>query len=154
MGKNIGKNIGKNLSNKYSQKLLYHTAKSSTDALKTASKRVTQKPAEATSDFLDNKIANKITKNYSKILQKRLKGKQKFQKKDIYLQKKDSKLLMTTIKFKTAMLKSSLCDHSDAYILVKRTIILVGHGADAAAVQEDRNNKQAIFKNSVYCLYN
>ena len=29
------------------------------------------------------------------------------------------------IKFKTIMLKSSLCDYSDAYILVKRTIKLL-----------------------------
>ena len=29
------------------------------------------------------------------------------------------------IKFKTTMLKSSLCDYSDAYILVTRTILLI-----------------------------
>ena len=39
------------------------------------------------------------------------------------------------IKFKTTMLKSSLCDYSDAYILVKRTITITGAGADAAARQ-------------------
>ena len=46
------------------------------------------------------------------------------------------------------MLKSSLCDYSDAYILVKGTITLVGKGADAAAIQPDRSDKQVIFKNS------
>ena len=39
------------------------------------------------------------------------------------------------IKFKTTMLKSSLCDYSDAHILVKETITINGRGADAAARQ-------------------
>ena len=37
------------------------------------------------------------------------------------------------IKFKTTMLKSSLCDYSDAYILVKGKIRITGAGDDAAA---------------------
>ena len=37
------------------------------------------------------------------------------------------------IKFKTTMLKPSLCDYSDAYILVKGKITITGAGADAAA---------------------
>ena len=37
------------------------------------------------------------------------------------------------IKFKTTMLKSSLCDYSDIYILVKGAIISTGAGADVAA---------------------
>ena len=37
------------------------------------------------------------------------------------------------IKFKTTMLKSSLCDYSDAYILVKGTLTITGAGADASA---------------------
>ena len=45
------------------------------------------------------------------------------------------------IKFKTTMLKSSLRNYSDAYILVKRTITLIGQEVNAAAVQADRNNK-------------
>ena len=36
------------------------------------------------------------------------------------------------IKFKTTMLKSSLCDYADAYILVKGTITVTGAGDDAA----------------------
>ena len=51
------------------------------------------------------------------------------------------------IKFKTTMLKSSLCDYSDAYILVKETITIEGAGADAAARQADERDKGAIFKN-------
>ena len=49
-------------------------------------------------------------------------------------------------KFKTSMLKSSLCDYSDAYILATGTIIVVGAGAEASAIAADRNNKQTILK--------
>ena len=45
------------------------------------------------------------------------------------------------------MLKSSLCDHSDAYILVKGTITITGTGADAAARQADERDKGVAFKN-------
>ena len=50
-------------------------------------------------------------------------------------------------KFKTTMLKSSLCDYSDAYILVKRKITIAGAGADAAARQADERDKVVIFEN-------
>ena len=43
------------------------------------------------------------------------------------------------IKFKTTMLKSSLCDYSDAYILVKGRITITGAG--------DERNKGVAFKN-------
>ena len=49
--------------------------------------------------------------------------------------------------FKTTMLKSSLCDYSDAYILVKGKITIAGAGADAAARQADERTKGVIFKN-------
>ena len=45
------------------------------------------------------------------------------------------------------MLKSSLCDYSDAYILVKGKITITGAGADAAARQADERNKGVAFKN-------
>ena len=49
------------------------------------------------------------------------------------------------IKFKTTMLKSSLCDYSDAYIIVKGTITVNNTAAaDAAA---NNTNKKVIFKN-------
>ena len=49
------------------------------------------------------------------------------------------------IKFKTTMLKSSLCDYSDAYILVKGTI---SANNTAAAVADANNaNRKVIFKN-------
>ena len=53
------------------------------------------------------------------------------------------------IRFKTTMLKSSLCNYSDAYILVKGkiTITEVGAGADAAARQADERDKGVAFKN-------
>ena len=38
------------------------------------------------------------------------------------------------IKFKTTMLRSSLCDYADAYILVKETITITGVGNDVAAI--------------------
>ena len=50
------------------------------------------------------------------------------------------------IRFKTTMLKSSSCDYSDAYILVKRRITKSGAGDDAAAIQADERNKGVIFK--------
>ena len=51
------------------------------------------------------------------------------------------------IKFKTTMLKSSLCDYNDAYILVKGTITITGAGNNAAARQADERDKVVIFKN-------
>ena len=49
------------------------------------------------------------------------------------------------IKFKTTMLKSSLCDYRDAYILVKGTISVNNTAADGAAA--NYTNKKVIFKN-------
>ena len=49
------------------------------------------------------------------------------------------------IKFKTTMLRSSLCDYSDAYILVKG-YITVNNTADAGAAANN-TNKKVIFKN-------
>ena len=51
------------------------------------------------------------------------------------------------IKFKTTMLKSSLCDYSDAYILVKGKITITGAGDDAAVIQADGRHKDVAFKN-------
>ena len=49
------------------------------------------------------------------------------------------------IKFKTAMLKSSLCDYSDAYILVKGTISV--NNTAAAGANANNTDKKVIFKN-------
>ena len=51
----------------------------------------------------------------------------------------------TQIKFKTTMLKSSLCDYGDAYILVKRTITVNNTAAQGAS--PNISNKKIIFKN-------
>ena len=45
------------------------------------------------------------------------------------------------------MLRSSLCDYADAYILVKWTITITGAGDDAAARRADERNNGMIFKN-------
>ena len=49
------------------------------------------------------------------------------------------------IKFKTTMLKSSLCDHSDAYILVKGNITV--NNTAAADVDANNTDEKVIFKN-------
>ena len=49
------------------------------------------------------------------------------------------------IKFKTSMLRSSICDYSDACILVKGNIT-VNNTADAGA-NANNTNKEVIFKN-------
>ena len=49
------------------------------------------------------------------------------------------------IKFKTTMLKSSLCDYSDAYVIVKGTITV--NNTAAADVDANNTNTKIIFKN-------
>ena len=51
------------------------------------------------------------------------------------------------VKFKTSMLNSSLCNYSDAYIIVKGTINVVGVGATATLTTTDSKNKHVILKN-------
>ena len=52
-----------------------------------------------------------------------------------------------SIKFKTTMLSSNLCNYVDAYILVNGTITITGAGADAAARQADERDKGVTSKN-------
>ena len=49
------------------------------------------------------------------------------------------------IRFKTAMLRSSLCDYSDAYILAKANATVNFTAAEGAAA--NNTNKKVIFKN-------
>ena len=49
------------------------------------------------------------------------------------------------IRFETAMLRSSLCDYSDAYIFVKGSISV--NNTEAAAADPNNRNKKVIFKN-------
>ena len=51
------------------------------------------------------------------------------------------------IRFKTTMLRSSLCDSADAYILVKGTITITGAGNDDATKEVDERGKGVTFKN-------
>ena len=49
------------------------------------------------------------------------------------------------IRFKTAMLRFSLCDYSDAYILAKGNISV--NNTAVAAADPNNRNKKVIFKN-------
>ena len=51
------------------------------------------------------------------------------------------------IRFKTAMLRSSLCDYADEYLLVKGTITITGARNDDATKQTDESGKVVAFKN-------
>ena len=58
-----------------------------------------------------------------------------------------------SIRFKTPMLRSSLCDYSDAYILVKGTITVTDPGANNGA--NNIRNRPLILKNNapfVLCI--
>ena len=61
-----------------------------------------------------------------------------------------------SIRFKTAMLRSNLCDHSDVYILVKGTIMVTDPGVNKGANNiRDKRNRPSILKNnapSVSCI--
>ena len=74
-------------SDKYGQKLMDAANKTEIDAGKTTSRRVVQKTAEATGDLIGKKIADKIT-SIGKSKEK------KNQKKFIFHQKKENKLLV------------------------------------------------------------
>ena len=56
---------------------------------------------------------------------------------------------ISQIKCRTSMLKSSLCDYSDAYILVKGTITIAPAPAPAANLDSNNNNnnkEEVVFK--------
>ena len=56
------------------------------------------------------------------------------------------------IRFKTSMLKSSLCDYSYAYILLNGTLTITGKGANDYAKGADKRNKGVIFKSCALFL--
>ena len=89
---------GTNFNSKYGKKLTDTAIKTGKDFATIAGKKIVHKSAEATGDLIGNKIADKITsaskkkhimKQYSQ-----MKLIMKYQKKDIFLQNKDKKLLM------------------------------------------------------------
>ena len=51
------------------------------------------------------------------------------------------------------MLKSSSCDYINAYILVKKTMKTTGEGADDAAKQTYKKEKEVIFKRCASFIY-
>ena len=54
-----------------------------------------------------------------------------------------------SIRFKTPMLRSNLCDYSDAYILVKGTVTVTAPGANNGANNiRDKRNRPLILKNN------
>ena len=54
------------------------------------------------------------------------------------------------IRFKTSMLRSSLCDYSDAYVLVKGNISVSNTAADVAGA--NNTNKKVILKLVLHLL--
>ena len=56
------------------------------------------------------------------------------------------------IRIKTTMLKSSLWDYSDAYILVKGKITIAGAGNYEAARKADKRDKSGYLKIVLYLL--
>ena len=78
-----------NFDNKYGKKLMDTAIKTGIDAAKPTSKRIVQNTAEATGNLIGNKIADKITST-GKPKEKETKKQKKF----IFHQKKDNKLLM------------------------------------------------------------
>ena len=86
--------VAKNLNNKYCQKLADSAKKSATDTLKIAGKRAVQKTAEASRNLVGNFIADKITsisKKTQQVNHTQIQLAMKYQKKNIYLHKKDKK---------------------------------------------------------------
>ena len=98
--RNIGAHaakVAKNMSNKYSQKLVDTAKKSATDTIKTASKTAIQKTAEATGDLVVIKLLIRLQvyeKNYTMEKYSQMELIMKYQKRDIFIQKKGNKFLM------------------------------------------------------------
>ena len=84
---------------RYGKKLMYTTTKTGIGPSRASSKRVIQKTEEDTGDLIGNKIADKTTS----IGKPKEKKKQTKQKKFIFHQKKDNKLLMTLDYFEHKM---------------------------------------------------
>ena len=94
---NTGIKTGTNFNSKYGKKLTDTAIKTGKDFATIAGKKIIHKSAEATRDLIDNKIADKITsasKNHKMKKYSQMKLIMKYQKKDIFPQKKDKKLLV------------------------------------------------------------
>ena len=85
------------MSNRYSQNLVDTAKKSATDAVKTTSKRAIQKQLKQLEIWLVIKLLIKLQvhkKNHAMKKYSQMKLIMKYQKRDIFLQKKGNKLLM------------------------------------------------------------
>ena len=87
---------GTNFNSKYGKKLTDAAIKTGKDFATIAGKKIVHKSAEATGDLIGNEIADKITSASKNIMKKHSQMKliMKYQKKDIFLLKKDKKILM------------------------------------------------------------
>ena len=83
--------FARNFSDKYSKSLMDKGIDVSKEFAKTAGKKILKEKAKATADLTGNKIADKIT---SASKNNMMKLTMKYQKKDIFILKKDKKLLM------------------------------------------------------------
>ena len=101
----MSKSTSKSLSNKYTQNFLDYSKQSATDEFKTYSRKLIRKTAETTADLIGkNTMLIKLEKSKERqqmlvqgqlqMKQKILDLKEKYQKKDIYLQEKNDKLLI------------------------------------------------------------
>ena len=154
--------VAKKYGKKYGNKLLDNSLNAGKDFAKIAGKKVLTKSAEATGDMIGNKIADRITKS----------SRNKAQKEDDRIMEETPELIIPpekreqiirdlknrkyirvnslsntynenkSIRFKTPMLRSDLCNYADAYVLVNGTIILAGNHP------RDRQNRPLILKNN------
>ena len=89
--------FARNFSDKYSKYLMDKGIDVSKRFAKTAGKKIFKKTVKATGDLIGNKIADKITsasKNHIMKKYSQMKLIMKYQKKDIFLLKKEKKLLI------------------------------------------------------------
>ena len=90
----MNKSTSKSLSDKYSQNLLDHSKQTATDEFKTTSRKLIRKTAETTADLIGKNAMLRLVQGQLQMKQNILDLKEKYQKKDIYLQGKNGKLLI------------------------------------------------------------
>ena len=144
--KNIGKSatkVAKSMSNKYSQNLFDSANKSTADAVKTASERAIQITAEETDGIIImeyQKILNLLHNTSNQPSKSKIKNWV-----EVNDESRETYKVNSQIKFRTTMLKSSLCHYSDAYIRVKGNLSVDNTAAAPAAA--NNINKKVIFQN-------
>ena len=147
--------MGKTLSNKYGQKSLDSAKTSTRNAIKNASKRAIQKTAEATRDLIGNKITsvskkspNELHNNETEVSRASPKD---ILRKDVYLQKKDKKLLMNLGQYNNTIIeyqkKANLLNNASNQLSQVRTNKWVKIIDESRATYAA--NKQIKFKTSL-----